>query len=79
MPTMGVLLGAVAVRSDDADEVVDVFLSVLRGVGHLTQPIAGPPDHGGSCDVLCAASGGWVTPSVVTLSVRSSKARTNRR
>ena len=61
MRRMGVLLSAVAVRSDDADEVVDVFLSLLRGVGHRVQPVPGPHDDAGRYDVLCTASSGWVT------------------
>ena len=59
---MGVLLSAVAVRSDDADEVVDVFLSMMRRVGHQVQPLPGPHPRTESSDVLCTASGrGWVT------------------
>ena len=54
MRRMGVLLGAVAVRSDDADEVVDVFLSLLRGVGHRVQPVPGPHRDVDRYDVLCA-------------------------
>lgn len=62
---MSVLLSAVAVRSDDADEVVDVLLSLLRGVGHRVEPRTGPDPaqpHGAPWDVLVdPAVGGWVT------------------
>jgi len=62
---MGVLLSAVAVRSADADEVVDVFLSMMRGIGHRREPVVGPDrsnPHGDPNDVLCSASAtGWVT------------------
>ena len=62
---MGVLVSAVAVRSADADEVLDVFLSMMRGLGHRREPVAGPDrtsPYGDSNDVLCAAPGtGWAT------------------
>ena len=59
---MGVLLSAVAVRNGDPDEVVDVFLSILRGIGHRVQPIPGPHPRTDSSDVLCTVSArGWVT------------------
>ena len=62
---MSVLLSAVAVRSDDAEEVVDVFLSLLRGVGHRVEPVLGPDParpHGMPWDVLVGpAVDGWVT------------------
>ncbi len=54
---------AVAVRSDDAEEVLDVFLSIMRSVGHRVDPslLASPPRDHDSGDVLCgAAIGGWV-------------------
>ena len=62
---MSVLLSAVAVRSEDAEEVVDVLLSLLRGVGHRVEPVTGfgpAQPHGDPWDVLVEqAVGGWVT------------------
>ena len=62
---MGVLVSAVAVRSADADEVLDVFLSMMRGLGHRREPLAGPDPtspYGDSNDVFYAAPGtGWAT------------------
>ncbi|QSR28921.1 hypothetical protein CFI00_00065 [Nocardioides sp. S5] len=58
---MGVLLSGVAVRNGDLDEVVDVFLSIVRGVGHRAEALAGPHRDTESSDVLCTSSPGWVT------------------
>lgn len=62
---MSVLLSAVAVRSEDAEEVVDVLLSLLRGVGLRIEPVTGfgpAQPHGDPWDVLVEqAVGGWVT------------------
>ena len=56
---------AVAVRNHDADEVVDVFLSIMRGVGHRVEPRVGPDPtkpYGDSHEVICGRSiGGWVS------------------
>lgn len=61
---MGVMESAVAVRSEDADEVTDVFLSVMRGLGHRCEARLGPDPkqpYGSSYDVLVAPSrDGWV-------------------
>jgi len=64
MPRMGVRESAVALRSDDADEVADVFQSFMRSLGHpvevhyevdpATSPLTGD-------DVVVAPSkDGWV-------------------
>ena len=58
---MGVMESAVAVRSEDAEEVVDVFLSIMRGVGHRVEPVRGVDPAGDHHDVYVAPStGGWV-------------------
>lgn len=56
---------AIALRSEDADEVADVFLSLMRSLGHrfeAHQPGHRPePAHGDENDVLVAPSrDGWV-------------------
>ncbi len=58
---MGVMESAVALRSDDAEEVVDVFLSIMRGVGHRVEPVHGLDPGGDRHDVHVAPAGrGWV-------------------
>jgi hypothetical protein len=62
---MSVLLSAVAIRRDDAEEVVDVLLSVMRSLGHRVEPVLWPDPampHGAPSDVLVGpAIDGWVT------------------
>jgi hypothetical protein len=63
MRRMGVMESAVALRSDDADEVVDVLLSILRGLGCRVHPDAGADAvrDEGRYDVRVTRSGpGWV-------------------
>jgi hypothetical protein len=62
---MSLLLSAVAIRSDDAEEVVDVLLSVMRSLGHRVEPVPLPDPgapNGAPSDVLVGpAVSGWVT------------------
>ena len=54
---------AVAVRSDDAEEVLDVFLSIMRSVGHRVDPIVGGDEtspHDRDDVYVGASSSGWV-------------------
>lgn len=59
MRGMGVMETAVALRTGDADEVADVLLSILRGLGHRVHPDAGAGED--RYDVQVAASApDWV-------------------
>jgi len=60
---MGVMESAVALRSDDADEVVDVLLSILRALGHRVDPAAGADaadDHDRYDVRVTSSAPGWV-------------------
>ena len=66
MPRMGVMENAVALRTDDADEVVDVFLSILRGLGRRVDPVVGAEaarEHDRYDVRVTPSAPGWVVVS----------------